>query len=171
MLRRLRVAEIVLLAELLCIVMVSIAWAKADARGGDAADFVATFPWVAVGLFGTMVLVVGFFLVRTMRQYDSNIQATNNRLEQTNISINEAISKIDTTINLLFDRDREAERGLAATRSAIAAMEATCRTQREMCGEWKRGINCLDRRKESDDDRRTDNGRREHNGNSDKPKI
>lgn len=145
MARKIGKGEALLLAAILLLVVVSVACAKTS-PAGDAADFVATFPWLALGIFGLTVSVVGFFLVRTLREYDAKMETVTRRLEQTNNVLKDAVNKIETTITLLFDRDREAAGELSATRSAIAAMEATCKTNRELCGEWKRGITTLERR-------------------------
>jgi len=136
MFRRLRRTELILFLALLGLLAASVCYAIPGdkiIKRGTAADFVATFPWLVVSVFGFMASIIIFFIVRTGREFNYEVRKTSKGLSQANRDLKEAVTKIDATINTLFDRDRDIDQRLAANRADIATQAAICRTHRDNC--------------------------------------
>lgn len=136
-------------------------------RTGTAADFATSFPWVVVSLVTILFALLAWFVARYDTQREKKIDLLMTEIGNTNKALAKSTSKLDVTINTLFDRDRDIEHSIAVNAAAISSIQATCKARGDICKAVQGGYyTCPERR--TGEPRRETNGyhpsRREGNG-------
>lgn len=140
---------ITVIMSLLLITTVTFAASSRTVPQGNAADFAVAYPWIVVGL----VLVLFSIIIKLINKYDLQREAKIDRI------VNElatTTAKLDSTINTLFDHDREIEKTLSEHATLIARIQTNCDARSRLCPISGDKLYCLDRR--------DGNGRRLSNG-------
>lgn len=167
----LRRSEIVLLCCLATVFVSSVSLAARSAqqigKTGTAADFVATFPWLAVALFGGLVSVLSVLVIYIVRQFarktDNTARKLEDSAEQTTQKIGQVVEKMEKFVQALYDRDHENEKKISAIDARLTGVEANCAARSLICPLANhKGVFCLDRRE--GEDRREEEGGEDQGG-------
>ena len=124
----------VLLTLSLALMAATMAYASQQGQG-TTADFARAYPWMLLSLLSLLCVILGYLLI----DKDREIKA---KLKDASTNFATATDKLDTTINTLFERDRDLEHRLAANEKELAEQRATCIMNRKLCPNGMETANC-----------------------------
>ena len=156
-------AVFLVIVATLVVTSVSVAARTAEqVKTGSAADFVAMFPMLVVGLFAGLVSLLSVLIIYILRQFCHKTDSTAQKLDQTAAEttrkIDAVVDKMESFAQNLYDRDHQQDQKIADFGERLTVVETTCAAKDKLCPLTNHsGVFCFERRHDSGGRRESDN--------------